>query len=166
METKQENQKLYAKCGFGDCKNKAEWTIGTWQCCDECAKKWVIETSPGYGYSKWGTSSRIGQAAILSQNKQFNLHFYLLPESEQSMATLIYASNSDGCIGKCDAKCYDAKEPHCDCICGGRNHGVGYNKAVDNTREYADEMMKQYEKDHPGAECQLNHMEVSQLKLF
>lgn len=24
---------------------------------------------------------------------------------------------------RCDAKCYNAKEPKCNCICGGRNHG-------------------------------------------
>lgn len=25
--------------------------------------------------------------------------------------------------------------PHCECICGGANHGAGYNKAVDNTAD-------------------------------
>ena len=36
---------------------------------------------------------------------------------------------------RCDAKCYDAKCPDCDCVCGGRNHGAGLKKAMDNTRE-------------------------------
>jgi len=29
------------------------------------------------------------------------------------MTTLIAAYNSDGCIGRCDAKCYNATEPEC-----------------------------------------------------
>jgi hypothetical protein len=37
--------------------------------------------------------------------------------------TLITAGNSDGVYGRCDAKCHDATEPQCHCICGGRFHG-------------------------------------------
>lgn len=54
------------------------------------------------------------------------------------MTTLIYVGNSGGCVGRCDAKCYDAKEPGCDCICGGLNHGVGLQVALDNTAELVD----------------------------
>jgi len=36
---------------------------------------------------------------------------------------------------RCDAKCYDAQHPDCDCLCGGRNHGAGLQKAMQNTRE-------------------------------
>ncbi len=85
------------------------------------------------------------------------------------MATLIYASNSDGCIGKCDANCYNAMHPDCDCICGGRNHGAGLDRARKNTQEYADEMMEEYKKCHQDIKdlsCQVNHEEISQLKLF
>jgi len=48
------------------------------------------------------------------------------------MTTLItfWASGVQG--GRCDAKCYDAKTPRCDCICGGANHGVGRNQAIEN----------------------------------
>ena len=42
------------------------------------------------------------------------------------MTTLISCSSSGGDQGRCDAKCYDAHEPDCDCICGGRNHGAGH----------------------------------------
>jgi hypothetical protein len=52
------------------------------------------------------------------------------------MATLIAVYNSDGCVGRCDAKCYNAKVEGCDCVCGGANHGVGLAKAQDNTREH------------------------------
>ena len=34
---------------------------------------------------------------------------------------------------RCDARCYDAKGPHCDCICGGKNHGAGLKQAQENT---------------------------------
>ena len=37
---------------------------------------------------------------------------------------------------RCDARCHDAKRPHCDCICGGRNHGVGLQQAIRNNQEH------------------------------
>ncbi|MBC8507818.1 MAG: hypothetical protein H8D34_23365, partial [Chloroflexi bacterium] len=54
------------------------------------------------------------------------------------MTTLISFHSSSGAQGRCDAKCYDATEPECDCICGGRNHGAGKDKAIENTREVAE----------------------------
>ncbi len=54
------------------------------------------------------------------------------------MTTLIYVGSSDGCVGRCDAKCYSASEAECDCICGGRNHGVGLRQALANTAEIID----------------------------
>jgi len=63
------------------------------------------------------------------------------------MSTLISVHNSDGCVGRCDAKCYDATHPHCDCICGGANHGAGYKQAADNTREMADKWVEKYIED-------------------
>ena len=39
--------------------------------------------------------------------------------------TLIVAGNSDGLSGRCDAKCHNATEPDCHCICGGCFHGKG-----------------------------------------
>ena len=58
--------------------------------------------------------------------------------------TLIAVYNSDGCVGRCDAHCYEATHPHCECICGGANHGAGLKQAQDNTREYCDRMIEQY----------------------
>jgi len=49
------------------------------------------------------------------------------------MTTLIAVYNSSGLVGRCDAKCYNAKHPVCTCICGGANHGQGLQKAVENT---------------------------------
>lgn len=48
------------------------------------------------------------------------------------MTTLIAAYNGDGCIGQCDAQCFDAVESVCRCICGGENHGVGIHRALEN----------------------------------
>jgi hypothetical protein len=59
------------------------------------------------------------------------------------MTTLISAYNSDGCIGRCDAKCHNATGPDCYCICGGRNHGVGVKQAYSNTREMAADQIEE-----------------------
>lgn len=64
-----------------------------------------------------------------------------------TMPTLIAVYNSDRCVGRCDAKCYNATEPHCDCICGGKNRGAGYKQAADNTRELADQWVEKYIED-------------------
>ena len=58
--------------------------------------------------------------------------------------TLIAVYTSEGCIGRCDAKCYTATEPACDCICRGANHGAGLAQAIDNTRRYAETMIEKY----------------------
>jgi hypothetical protein len=40
---------------------------------------------------------------------------------------LIEVHKPDGSlIGRCDARCYNAKHPKCDCVCGGVNHGRGF----------------------------------------
>lgn len=65
------------------------------------------------------------------------------------MTTLIAAYNSEGCTGRCDAKCYNATEPECDCICGGLNHGAGLPKAMDNTQRLAESWIADWKKAHP-----------------
>lgn len=65
------------------------------------------------------------------------------------MATLISAHNSEGCIGRCDAKCHEATSDTCNCICGGMNHGAGLDKAMKNTQEYAELWMDEYRQKHP-----------------
>lgn len=66
--------------------------------------------------------------------------------------TLIAVYNSSGCVGRCDARCYNATEPNCVCICGGKNHGAGLNKALDNTREYCAQWLKDCKKEF-GRSC-------------
>lgn len=62
------------------------------------------------------------------------------------MATLISVGSSDGTEGRCDARCYNADHPQCDCVCGGRNHGVGLKQAQENTSEMANSLIKKYGK--------------------
>lgn len=53
------------------------------------------------------------------------------------MTTAIAVYDSEGVVGRCDAKCHNAQSPECDCICGGRLHGVGADRAVaENTRQH------------------------------
>lgn len=58
------------------------------------------------------------------------------------MATLLTVGNSEG-ERRCDAKCYDATEPHCDCVCGGKNHGAGLQRALENTAELGEKWLEQ-----------------------
>ena len=59
------------------------------------------------------------------------------------MVTLISYQSSGGDQGRCDAKCYDAHEPDCDCICQGLNHGKGLETAAEQTRELAQSWVDQ-----------------------
>jgi hypothetical protein len=81
--------------------------------------------------------------------------------------TLIAVYTSEGCIGCCDAKCYNATEPACDCICGGANHGAGLAQAIDHTRQYAEVMIEKYAgaKGLQAFRAELGQ-EVTQLGLF
>lgn len=53
------------------------------------------------------------------------------------MCVLIQVGGSGRSCRRCDAKCYDARHEGCDCVCGGRNHGVGYRAALENVAELA-----------------------------
>lgn len=82
------------------------------------------------------------------------------------MATLISAHNSEGCYGRCDAKCHDAVHPHCDCICGGVNHGVGLEKAMENTQELAEQWIEAYKQKHPDEDLTFEYgFDVRQLMM-
>lgn len=49
-------------------------------------------------------------------------------------------------IQVCDVKCYEALEPICDCVCGGRNHGIGLQQAIRLTVEKKDMYQRLYGK--------------------
>ena len=55
------------------------------------------------------------------------------------MTTVYEVYDSDGCVGRCDAKCHEAKGPECHCICGGALHGVGTKIAVDDRKYLTDQ---------------------------
>jgi hypothetical protein len=61
--------------------------------------------------------------------------------------TLIAVYTSEGCVGRCDARCYNAHTADCDCICGGANHGAGFDRAVDNTCTMFEEWIGAYVKE-------------------
>lgn len=83
------------------------------------------------------------------------------------MSCLIYASDGEKCIGKCDANCYNATHPVCDCICRGMNHGVGLKKATENTQRYADEWIEKYSKEKNIAPKNVTvNQDIYQLSLF
>lgn len=51
------------------------------------------------------------------------------------MTTIMTWGNNDGIQGRCDAKCHNAINPHCDCMCGGRFHGKHEGVYLDNAIE-------------------------------
>ena len=59
------------------------------------------------------------------------------------MTTLIAVDNSEDCVGRCDARCYDAADEPRECICQGRNHAAGRQEAIDNTRQLAESWLEQ-----------------------
>jgi len=65
------------------------------------------------------------------------------------MTTLIASYNSEGCSGRCDARCHKAKTATCTCICGGANHGKGEAQAMENTQRMAEGWVETWKKDHP-----------------
>lgn len=64
------------------------------------------------------------------------------------MTTLIIVHTSHGCAGRCDARCYEAKDQACFCICNGKNHGMGLEQAITNTKEQAAAWITTYTKEH------------------
>lgn len=81
------------------------------------------------------------------------------------MTTLLAVYTKEGCIGRCDAKCYDANSPECDCICGGVNHGVGLRTAVLLTRNAVDDIAIDYAVRNPKLDYDffINATTVNQL---
>ena len=66
--------------------------------------------------------------------------------------TLISIHNSEGCVGRCDSRCYGAVGEKCECCCGGMNHGKGLGAAKENTAHYTTEIVDRWEHSHPGGD--------------
>lgn len=54
------------------------------------------------------------------------------------MVSLLIWRRGGDVVGRCDARCYLASRPECDCVCGGANHRAGLDRAIAQTREHAD----------------------------
>jgi len=54
---------------------------------------------------------------------------------------LMTQGNSEG-GRRCDARCYNAKGPDCECCCGGINHGVGLKQARGNAARIAETLVE------------------------
>ena len=59
------------------------------------------------------------------------------------MATVMSWGNSEGEKGRCDAKCHNATNAECHCMCGGRYHGAGRDGSLDDRiRAYGEEVLE------------------------
>jgi hypothetical protein len=63
------------------------------------------------------------------------------------MTTLIRVGNSEGEIGRCDSRCYNAMILECECVCGGLNHKAGEAKAIEQTNALGRTWIDKYAKD-------------------
>lgn len=84
------------------------------------------------------------------------------------MTTVLAIYNSDGCVGRCDAKCHEASTSECDCICGGRNHGKGTERAIRITQDLVDplgELRRSFARTH-GYDPEGLQLEVGAPRLF
>jgi hypothetical protein len=61
------------------------------------------------------------------------------------MGALLRVTDSEGHSETCDARCYNAIGPDCSCICGGENHGKGFDFAKQNTHMHGMDMMDKFE---------------------
>ena len=83
------------------------------------------------------------------------------------MTALIAVYSSSGLAGRCDAKCYEATCTVCECVCGGRNHGMGRQRAIDNTRELAKHWIETYTQEKGLTEFTTElHLECQQITLW
>jgi hypothetical protein len=78
------------------------------------------------------------------------------------VSALIAVYTGDGCVGRCDAKCYNAWGPECHCICQGADHGAGRQEAIDNTRELGESWLEHARADgqdisHAGLAMTVRH---------
>jgi hypothetical protein len=55
----------------------------------------------------------------------------------------------------CDARCYGAKGTDCHCVCGGENHGIGFDAALKNTKDNGDEMVSKFMAENPGRDAEI-----------
>jgi len=62
------------------------------------------------------------------------------------MKSLIFIRHNKKLVSKCDSRCYLAKQPDCNCVCGGMNHGKGLDQAIINTQSYYKRWVRKFKK--------------------
>lgn len=82
------------------------------------------------------------------------------------MTTAYAVYNNDGCVGRCDAKCHNAKGDVCHCICGGAMHGVGSKIALEDRKYLSDEEILENARKLGAGGSLLVLRPGGQLKLF
>lgn len=55
------------------------------------------------------------------------------------MTTIYAVYDRYGLVGRCDARCHEAKKPECHCICGGARHGVGSRVTQEEVNAVSDD---------------------------
>lgn len=83
------------------------------------------------------------------------------------MSTLIAAYKGREMIGRCDARCYDARSHTCKCICYGANHGAGYARALEQTERHGQRWLERYleERGLARADVTVTGRGLSQLEM-
>jgi hypothetical protein len=80
------------------------------------------------------------------------------------MAVLLWIQGKEGPISMCNENCYDSTVPECHCVCGGRNHGVGYKEAWARVGRDGFSMVRQYierEKlNYPDLQIEILNVEI------
>jgi hypothetical protein len=90
-----------------------------------------------------------------------------LVKGDDEMPDLIKVYDFDGKdIGTCGSSCYDAKEDECKCICGGKNHGVGFRQAMAQTAQVVEDVLKKAEVGSADRKVGEVHNEAKDLKLI
>ena len=84
---------------------------------------------------------------------------------ELLMAVLMELRINGRIVARCTDVCFEAKNPRCKCICGGNNHGKGYNAAVENTLREADEWLARWREEHGGMDPEVE-VTNGQMALF
>lgn len=67
------------------------------------------------------------------------------------MTALISVWKGTSCLGTCDAKCYNATNERCTCVCLGLNHGKHLEGAKFQTENHFRLLTLQWERDDPDA---------------
>jgi hypothetical protein len=83
------------------------------------------------------------------------------------VTTAIAVYNSEGCVGRCDAKCHQAAPgTPCDCVCGGRLHSCGTSDGaiLKNTTDYFGglEAARQWAVDHQIENAEIRSLSMQQ----